>query len=147
MALAQSPMVTVATSDNNAEVGSVSFRIDVALDYAGPKLSIRNAVMATVNGLEKENGVYDRFTDDLRLLGPQTSDKGHKWRVTYRDNVTGRLESKTIPTANPLLRKTGSDEMDPLNAAYTGLKTAIETNVRHSQTGNAVTLESVIYES
>lgn len=146
MALAASPMITIATSDNNAEVGSVSFRTPVVADYAPAVLAMRNAVMGVVNGLEKEKGAYDRVIDDLRLIGPSTSDKGHKWRVTYRDSVTGRLESKTIPTANPLLRKVGSDEMDPANAAYTALKTAIELNVVHSQTGNAVILESVVYE-
>lgn len=145
MAIAASPLFTIATSDNNASVGSVSFRVAVLADYAVPEGALTIAIMGVVNGVKKEQGVYDRQIDDLRLIGPNTSDKGHKWRVTYRDIVTGRLESKTIPTANPLLRKPASDAMDTAAPAYTALKNAIETHVQ-SSVGNDVLLESVVYE-
>lgn len=145
MSLLLNPLFTIATSDNNAEVGAVSFAIDGGADGDTLQSAGITAIMAMVNGTQKEHGIYMRSIDPLRLIGAAASDKGHKWRVTFRDTVTGRLETKTIPTANGTLRLTASDAMNPALSAYTGFKTWLETYAT-SSAGNAVVLESIVYE-
>ncbi len=148
MALTANPLLTFATSDNNAEVGSVSVRVApiVGDDYSTVLTATVSVFTALVNGTPKEKGVYDRLIDTNRLIGAAASDKGHKWRITFRDNVTGRLGNVTVPTANPLLRRTASDDLDSTLTVYSDLVTNVNTYWKHPVTGNAVTFESCVYE-
>jgi hypothetical protein len=146
MALTDQPLYTLATSDNNAQVGTVSIRVTAVTDYTTAQTAITATLMALVNGTKKEEGVYDRALDSNRLIGAPASDKSHTWKVVFRDNVTGRLASVKIPTANPLLRLTGSDALDPALTVYTDLVTNVNTYWKHPVTGNAVTFESCTYE-
>jgi hypothetical protein len=146
MAMADKPLFTFATSDNNAKVGAVSFPIEEAADYGTVENALTAALEGIVNGLTKEHGVYDRTWDNARLLGPKASDKSHSWRITVRDTINGRLDSYKVPTANYLLRADDSDGINITLPAYATLVTAIEANVVSSE-GNPVVLVSVIYES
>lgn len=145
MALTNQPMVTLGLADNNAEVKTTSVRVAVAMDYDTAESAIAAAFMGIVNGTKKEQGTYDRDYDNNRVIGIKASDVGHTWTITHRDTVTGRLGTIKVPTANGLLRKDASDELDPTSEAYTDLVAAVNTYVRNSQTGNAVVFESCIY--
>lgn len=144
MALTNQPQVILALADNNAKVGSVSVKVEVALDYDTAESAIAAALMGVVNGAKKEQGTYDRDYDNNRVLGIKVSDKGHTWVITARDTVNGRLTTWRVPTANGNLRKDASDELDPTLAASTALVTAVNTYFL-SNDGNPVIFESCVY--
>ena len=144
MALSNQPQVILGLADNNAKVGTVSVKVAVAMDYDTAESSIAAALMGIVNGAKKEQGTYDRDYDTNRVLGIKASDKGHTWVITGRDTVNGRLTTWRIPTANGLLRKDASDELNPTLEAYDALVTAVETYFR-SNDGNSVVFESCVY--
>lgn len=145
MALTNQPMVQLGLADNNAKVRSTSIRVAVATDYDTAESDIVGAWMGLVNGSKKEQGTYDRDIETNRVIGIKASDSNHKWRISYRDNTTGRVESHTVPTANYMLRGTDTDELDTTLAAYTDLVAAVNTYYR-SSAGNAVTFVSCVYE-
>lgn len=145
MALVDKPLLTLAFADNNAKVGAVSFALDVQNDYDTAESALRIAVTGVVNGSLKEHGVYDRTIEENRVIGIKASDKGHKWRLTVRDTVTGRIETYGIPTANYLLRGTDTDEMDMTLPSAQALKTAVETHMV-STVFNPVVFVSCMYE-
>jgi hypothetical protein len=137
---------TFATSDNNAQIGAVSVRLADAADSAVVVPALATAFGGLVNGLVKEKTYSERLLDPLRLIGPAVSNKTDYWRVYALDSVTGRIFSFRIPTANRLLRATGSDNMDKTLGAYTAFKAAIEANAV-SPDGNAFTLfEEIVFE-
>lgn len=65
-----------------------------------------------------------------------------KWEVSYRDDVTGRPGSFTVPGANTALLTSRSDIIDLTADAWPGVVAAIEANVV-SNIGNPVTVEQI----
>lgn len=145
MAFQTQPLVYEAFADNNAKVKQASIRVAVAVDYDTAEAAITAAWEGLANGTPKEKGTTDREVNPVRVIGIKASDSNHKWRISYRDTVTGNVESHTIPTANYLLRATDSDALDTTLDAYTDIVAAVNTYYRSSR-GNAVVFVSCMYE-
>lgn len=140
----------LSIKDNSGEIGRTEFNtgpltpvtLATALTQMG---ALTTAIMAIVLGVKVGSGWGDNDSFSAANPSSKLAQRGVKWTLLARDNVTGVPVINHIPTADLTKLPAGaSEDMDLTGGDGAALKTAYEALCK-SPAGNAVTLERVYY--
>lgn len=143
----------LSIKDSTPETGRVDFNIGVITAVTLPGLltqmgALRTAIQAVILGEPIQSRWGD--TDAITATTPvdPLCQRGIKWTVLMRDNVSGVPVINHIPTADlsllPVVGGHVSEDMDLTTTPGSALKTALEALAK-SPAGNAVTVERIYY--
>lgn len=141
--------------DSSNETAPASFHIGdiTALSIAGALTqmgALRTAIENVTLGVAAQSAFGDRDIITTDWPTDPEAQRGKKWSVLFRDNVTMIKGTNKIPTADlsllPLAPDgTVSEDLDITDGPGLALKTAIEALCK-SNIGNAITVLRVYYK-
>lgn len=143
----------LSIKDSTPETGRVDFNIGIITAGTLPGLLSAMGVLRTaIEGVITGEPIQSRWGDTDVIAATTPIDpycqRGIKWTVLMRDNVSGVPVINHIPTANlallPIVGGRAVEDLDITAGAGLALKTALE-GLAKSPAGNAVTVERVYY--
>lgn len=143
----------LSIKDSTPETGRVDFNIGLITAATLPGLLTQMGALRTaIEGVILGEPIQSRWgdTDSITATTPvdPNCQRGIKWTVLMRDNVSGVPVINHIPTANltllPVVGGKVQEDMDLTADPGLALKTALQALAK-SPAGNAVTVERIYY--
>ena len=134
------------------------FSFDTAIVIAANEIAERaahDALVAAIADVTLTTLDFEEFVADREQIRPvvrptaAAAQVSVQWEFTYIDDVTGSEFNVTVPGADitdTTLFTPGSNLWDPTDAKWVTLIAAFEAHVLAPTTGNAVTLQQVVFK-
>lgn len=144
----------LALADSSAEIGTTEWEAgDLTPTSLAGALSdwegLKTAIQAVVLGTQQKDQWGDSTLIEAALNTAGENQRGKKWSVLLRDNVTLFKSTRKIPTANlsllPIINGKRAEDLDLTAGVGLTLKQKIEGFAR-SNIGNPVTVLRVYYK-
>lgn len=145
---------SLSVADSSGEIGTTEWEAGdlTALSLAGALSGwedLKTAIQAVILGTQQKDQWGDSTLIENALNTAGENQRGKKWSVLLRDNVTLLKSTRKIPTANlsllPIINGKRAEDLDLTAGLGQALKTQIEAFAR-SNIGNPVTVLRVYYK-
>ena len=136
--------IPVADADN--EKSTIGIEVADAVGDAA-LTSLFGAIQGVLLGNEGQSVLRTDVNKDNGPGGVPANNfaqRGIKWLIRYTDDVTGKQESRELPTADLALLATGTEFMDIGAGAGLTLVTELESTMLSSE-GNAISVVNIEY--